>query len=1064
MTMCKNYSVNHCLVSFCVAAATAMAMVSATAVDYVTDATCTIEGSRLTVVSGNGTLASPTPDTITEICISNGASLKIGVDNPFAVPCDMIVFGTLDVNGRSFEALRFYNYLGEADILWDGYGRVVNTSSDAVTLTLTGDMTSGTTFLGTFEELPGKINIVSSNVRFWLRSPIVENHFSSLLLNRAGASLFTLDGPNNIRFVLYPPADATKPIYLGELCPTFGGMPVFVGSGSVTSYVSGNGAANLFDDKANTPWLAAEPGTQTVTFSTSRFVSIDGYRITPYDGTNSVPSNRPSGWDVYLCRGSDMAWTLVDSQRDFQWYSRQYTTSSTNILFSSAARYGSPFGTNTAITLNGSARISGNGTTTAGTLSGTGTVKIEDGSTFAPGDISSFTGVFTAASSSYADEMSILELSARGGKEQPVSIPDAANLAIVNGGTETVSVLLDDAREGERLFGKLSDGANGKLGLVKRGTGERVIETEDAAYTGPTAIHAGTLTVARKRTSGTSVTARYIRFTPLTMAESTSNDYGYPWSANEFKIFDENGAVVAWPTGTTASRAAKAGESSSALSAFIDGNTTTRMLMPKYTSGSELPPVVIDTQTGVTFASYSWWTPANANELKARVATSWRVEISDDGENWTVCDSKSAPVAASWSKTVTEARGPYSLNGDAKSSGSGLYTLPAEMFADGTSRDSHRKLRAQYFRFHVYETVNPEGSADSWGWQLAEIGLMKDGQRVDWPEETTGALSGSALASATTYVSLYNNVLSNQYGGVIIEGIPTPERAFMRSVPSFVTINAHQVLEFDAYSLTSTGPASSQNDRLPKTWKLKASLNGSDYYDIDSVSAYVPNANVRTKAYQELGPFPVAEKWPLLDMGAGDSLGDRSPVVIDENATLKLNTDYEKFGPLSGAGTLNLAFGAVGEINACAPATFSGKVTGEGTLAVCGTDVQTFDGATLSGAKTFELNGGAIAGTASFGGNNVTVAFNGGATGAALSGIGTLTVTGDVKYATPDVSGIESYSVTLFTATNIQSEVQRLLMRGEFVEASRKWNWGVTVTDKTVILHGNKRGTTIVIR
>ena len=37
-------------------------------------------------------------------------------------------------------------------------------------------------------------------------------------------------------------------------------------------------------------------------------------------------------------------------------------------------------------------------------------------------------------------------------------------------------------------------------------------------------------------------------------------------------------------------------------------------------------------------------------------------------------------------------------------------------------------------------------------------------------------------------------------------------------------------------------------------------------------------------------------------------------------------------------------------------------------------------------------------------------------------------------------------------------------MRGEFVEASRKWNWGVTVTDKTVILHGNKRGTTIVIR
>ena len=155
---------------------------------------------------------------------------------------------------------------------------------------------------------------------------------------------------------------------------------------------------------------------------------------------------------------------------------------------------------------------------------------------------------------------------------------------------------------------------------------------------------------------------------------------------------------------------------------------------------------------------------------------------------------------------------------------------------------------------------------------------------------------------------------------------------------------------------------------------------------------------------------------------------------------------------------------AVGEINACAPATFSGCVTGRGTLAVCGDAVQTFDGATLSGAKTLELNGGAIAGTASFGGNDVTVAFNGGATGAALSGIGTLTVTGDVKYALPDVTGIESYSATLFTATTIPAASQALLAAGEFVEASRNWRWGVTVTGTTVTLRGNVCGTTIMIR
>jgi hypothetical protein len=156
---------------------------------------------------------------------------------------------------------------------------------------------------------------------------------------------------------------------------------------------------------------------------------------------------------------------------------------------------------------------------------------------------------------------------------------------------------------------------------------------------------------------------------------------------------------------------------------------------------------------------------------------------------------------------------------------------------------------------------------------------------------------------------------------------------------------------------------------------------------------------------------------------------------------------------------------AVGEINACAPATFSGSVTGSGTLAVCGDDVQTFDGATLSGVKTLELNGGAIAGTASFGGNDVTVAFNGGATGAALSDIGTLTVTGDVKYALPDVSDKNSYVATLFEATAIPAASKARLANGVFEGAtSKSWKWGVTVIETTVTLYGNKRGTTIVIR
>ena len=122
------------------------------------------------------------------------------------------------------------------------------------------------------------------------------------------------------------------------------------------------------------------------------------------------------------------------------------------------------------------------------------------------------------------------------------------------------------------------------------------------------------------------------------------------------------------------------------------------------------------------------------------------------------------------------------------------------------------------------------------------------------------------------------------------------------------------------------------------------------------------------------------------------------------------------------------------------------------------------DGAVLSGVKTLELNGGAIAGTASFGGSDVTVAFNGGATRAVLSGIGTLTVTGDVKYGVPNLDGQDSYAVTLFTATSIPTESQTALAAGEIVGVSRKWVWKIVVTETSVALSGHRRGIQISIR
>ena len=74
----------------------------------------------------------------------------------------------------------------------------------------------------------------------------------------------------------------------------------------------------LFDNRANSYWQAASTGEQTITLSTSDLAAIDGYRITPFDGTDQDTSYRPSGWDVYVKRVDNNGWFLADSRRNYQ--------------------------------------------------------------------------------------------------------------------------------------------------------------------------------------------------------------------------------------------------------------------------------------------------------------------------------------------------------------------------------------------------------------------------------------------------------------------------------------------------------------------------------------------------------------------------------------------------------------------------------------------------------------------------------------------------------------------------------------------------------------------------
>ena len=1051
---------------------------------YVTGAEYEVSNEWLIVKSGDGTLVEPFDkkdnNGASRILIAQGASLTLGIDQPFDSSRPVLyVGGTFDLNGHSIRALRLFNDAGsnayDINDLRSVPGRIINSSATGVTLTF--ESQNNSYFYGSIEECPGTIDITSAaNGDFVVKSPVCTNTISSITVTGSKGVLRPETMPTIVTFVFRPPADSTKPIKLGEIELTCQGKTIQTTSKTVTTSSKDSSDPNvmninLIDGKANTYWAAAEAGEQTVVIKVTQPVQIDGYRISPYGA-----DNKPTGWDVYVSREKE-GWKsfLVDSKRDFQWYSRRPNSSSTNLLFSADVRLGNILGTNTAVTLSNTVATPMEVSTIAPveikSLSGSGQVLLRHGTVFGPGDISGFTGQFTYLGTASWTMMAYLTLNAHHGAEQQFTIAQPYNLAVVNGGEAPVSVLLDDSRAGQNLFGKLADGEKGTLGLVKRGSGERIIETEDASYTGSTVVHEGTLTVARKRSP---VTARYIKITPTAVYGPEINATA-PWGMNEFRLLDAEGELMDWPQTPMVTSPGTAINAGNGLSKLTDGDTKSRMLLSPYSDG--FAPVIIDMKTSVTFASYKWWTAHNHSQDKSRMPTAWTIEISNDKVAWTVCDNgecgwtddDEAGATAGWTTTGENsvARGPFYV-GSAQSTGTGLYTLPSDFFADGTTRDTHRKLKSQYFMLRVLETANPENTQNSFGWELAEICLYKDGERVEWPADTTIASAGGVVFSSNNsrLTNLVNNIVWEPNGSAT--GNDNAERTFIGELPSFVVINAHQVLEFDSYAFVSTSRVVPYTDRIPKAWTFSVSRDNSSndsYTIIDSVGTYMPGTDYSiTQNYQLLGPFNVASKYPILDTTAANSIGDESPVAISNNATLKIDADYEKFGPLSGAGTLDLVLDAVGEINAYAPATFSGSVTGRGTLAVCGDSVQTFDGATLSGVKTLELNGGAITGTASFSGNDVTVAFNGGATRAALSGIGTLTVTNDVKYAVPDVTGIESYSATLFTATNIPAASKALLEAGEIVNASRKWKWSVSVSDTSVVLRGNRIGLIFLIK
>ena len=245
-----------------------------------------------------------------------------------------------------------------------------------------------------------------------------------------------------------------------------------------------------------------------------------------------------------------------------------------------------------------------------GVLSGGGCVMPENGSTVAFEDYTSFTGTVTGTGNVVIRDTAGTD--AR-------FVPQSFDLTVRNDGTQNAVINVATVGTGF-FFGSVRDGSN-TLGIVHSGAGTTFFAGADSTYTGKTMVTNGAAI------AGGVVATKYVRFYP----ESTrsSGDYvnsGYQLSEFQLTL---NGTKVEYPSGTSASCPGGSWTTAESPAQAIDGSVSTKF----YNNiNSPLYPLVIALSQTTVFDGYRWYT---ANDATGRDPVTWRVEISDDGANWT---------------------------------------------------------------------------------------------------------------------------------------------------------------------------------------------------------------------------------------------------------------------------------------------------------------------------------------------------------------------------------------------------------------------------------------------
>ena len=1020
---------------------------------------------HLVVEAGEVRAAAATP-VLANVTVKPGAHLVLGADEQIRNENYVFLEGTFDLNGHTETILCLYNSPESGTLRDTPTGLLVNTAStSAVIKTQAEDV-----FYGRIEERPGTIEFqtTSGNTSFF--GPTNCALPSKVVIDSTGC-YFSYTRFRNLRFYFKKMRDPSRVPALADIQFTYQGRtlaPTVINSIIGNSLVSGSRYGNLADGQASTVWKAADGASNVyveVQFA-GTYPRVDGYRFVPAELENA-----PTDWEVYAYRWETSGWFLVDRRenevvgpQDIKQTGFANNPGKT-YDFSFADRPREQLGTGTALELTSGGsyhmRVSSLETLELGSLSGKADVSLEDGSWIAPGDMSDWTGSFIFQHTDGRENMARVLLDAGlGGTAQTVRVKgDNTNVSVENAGATPVSLLVDEATPSTRL--RLADG-KGPMGLVKRGPGTVTLGIEESANTGTTVVEEGTLKVSGPLgAERLAKPVRYVRFSPTCVVGGAAymDTWNFNWGAGDIQLLDTAGEVVSWPAGTTIS-APWGGHASATLACLIDGEPATRGLVynrDQKNDTAELTPVTIDTKTGVAFAGYRWYTSNNGSTDQNRTPTNWILETSDDGEDWTVVSTASQTWGGSDETSTANLRGPFTRDGVDRPAPV-LATLPSDFFAEETNRAIRASaLKARYFRFAPHETYNPSGSQYGYGWMVAEFALFRNGTRVDWPKGASATITGGKVNgdNGSKVEHLCDNVVSGGFQN------DTLHRTFVTQMPSWAVIDAGEEVVFDGYGFYSAA-LGGYSERIPVSWTFSVSTDGTTWHEVDN--RVQERSAVKVEQYTLQGIWSVADKFPLLNAtDATDALGDASPVQIADGATLEIDSVYEKFGTLSGAGTLKVNSGVVAEVNACVDGSFSGAVMGEGTLAFCGTATQMLSNATFRLPK-LELNGGVVTGTASHTGD-LSITFNEGAWSGTLAVSGKLTATGTPRFAVPTPAAGGAIRQTLFIYGSIDAASAEVLKSAEIVgELPAGLKAKIHVGDGMCVLTAAADGSVILFR